>query len=652
MRFFSKLVRRSELAGNRRVVASSWSLTIVGVVIVLGIAALAFATSPVALAQDSSPQFDPTLVPTPASPPLASIGRSIFQQNCAPCHGPEGNGDGPSASGLPNPPFAFADASLTADRTLAEWFFTAKFGRMDKMMPPWQNQLSDDEIWEAVTYAWSLHTSESAVTDGAALYADSCTACHGETGAGDGPEATGSMPDFSDIGYTITRSQNDWIAGWQDAHPDIGADWSADQRQNVLEYVRTFSYSPPWEPPYKPGNGVIRGVGQQGTPGAPDIAGLEVTLDAFAGFDPVATFTSTLDAEGQFQFDGLMVDPNILYLATIGFDGVAYRSPILTLSPDQPEIDTDITVYATTDDDSAIVVDRSHWIIDPQPGALVIGQNLVFGNEGDRTLVGHSVDGVDGPVTVALKVPEGAQEITFQNGTLGQRFKQSGNVIYDTAPVIPGKGTRQIVIRYMIPYSGTEAQIRQEFLYPVRLANLLIPELPGLNIEVSPLEDRGTESIQGDSYHIWQTDNLTGNEITVGFTGLLRPGDPDPRADAASGQVSASPANTARLDSRTAWVLGGFIAVLLAGVLIWASRQTAEQEADPEELLLREQDFLIAEIARLDDLHTLEEIDDAAWQHERSQLKARLLKVAARLAEEQSTNGKVMPETQQEVKST
>src|SRR5512137_720987 len=50
------------------------------------------------------------------APPNPLSGKDLYAQNCAPCHGTTGNGDGPSAAGLSVPPTAFADPNALAGK--------------------------------------------------------------------------------------------------------------------------------------------------------------------------------------------------------------------------------------------------------------------------------------------------------------------------------------------------------------------------------------------------------------------------------------------------------------------------------------------------------------------------------------------------------
>lgn len=52
---------------------------------------------------------------------------------------------------------------------------------------------TDQELWDLVAYAWRSATTTDALTEGRALFASNCAACHGEGGGGDGVMAS-SMP--------------------------------------------------------------------------------------------------------------------------------------------------------------------------------------------------------------------------------------------------------------------------------------------------------------------------------------------------------------------------------------------------------------------------------------------------------------------------
>jgi mono/diheme cytochrome c family protein len=595
-------------------------------------------------AQEPSPTFAAEQVTVPTTPPSAAFGRGSYEQNCAPCHGVTGGGDGPTAPSLPYSPTQFADLAAVWALSPAEMFHTTKFGRIERLMPPWQSQLSDDEIWQTVMYAWSLHTDPIFVAGGQTLYAEQCAACHGETGAGDGPNAPVDLVDLSDPAYAITRSQEDWLAGWQAAHPELGQGWSEEEQRQVLEYIRTFSYIPAWESGYRAGSGVINGTVTHGTAGETLPPGLEVTLDVYEHFTLIETFTTTVDATGNFTFTALSVAENISYLASTEFEGIRYSSGLIILTEAAPQATAVIVVYATTSEPPEIRIDRTDWIIDDQPGALLVAQVYYFGSAGDRTFFGAPVEGLEMPATVAIQLPLEAEQVTFEGGLLGGRYQQVGDLYYDTAPLIPGEGTKQILVRFLLPYDDTSIEYTQEFLYPTGEINLLVAELPQLEATVTPRDGEPwevieTQEFQGRSYRLFREADLPPTEIVVSLNGLLAANAVDPRADANTTANATGTGGTtapglviapAAFAPWMAWSVGGLSLLLLAGGTAWAWRGGRMQLAERPLDVRQEMDAVARRIAQLDDRHALGQLDRASWQHQRSQLKARLLEMARR----------------------
>ena len=590
-----------------------------------------------ALAQDQaprqSPPYDSAQVTVPLAPPIAVAGRTSYVENCAPCHGEQGLGDGPTAVDLPEPATAFADKAAIWELSPSMLFHTTKYGRLEKLMPPWENQLDDATIWNTVAYAWSLHTEESETLTGGELYAQSCASCHGEGGAGDGPEADGELPDFTDLTYTTFVSQADWEKGWQDAHAEIGADWSLTQREATLEYVRTFSYVPPWQAPFRPGDGVITGTVVFGADAVEQVDDAVVLLDAYLGFEPVARFTTTLDVDNTFVFENLAVDPELVYLASVSSEGINYSSAMLSLTPERSATSATITIYGATDSPEDIRINRAHWIIDAQPGALVLAQIYLVGNQGNRTYVGRMVDGVDVPVTVGFDIPAEAQEITFQNGALGNRFRRVGNIIYDTMPVTPGDSTQQIIVQYAIPLAGTSFDLRQELLYPVDSLSALVANYPDLRVDAPELTFDSVQNIQGSEYQVWRQSDFGPGVIEMKLQGLLESDAVDPRmlSDAATGTTTQLAQVGPPMETWVSWVMMALVAAGLLGVTgVAIQRGTLASTTTRQDLkVLRES--LITKIAAIDDLHALGQLSDTEWLRQRTNLKAQLMDVMRRL---------------------
>ena len=141
------------------------------------------------------------------------------------------------------PPIAFADPNAVAGKSLAELFDITKNGNMQRMMPPWKNRLNDGQIWDAVAYAWTLHTTPAQLEMGKAVYEANCAACHGTDGKG-----TATGPNLSDFAATSKVSQAAWaqtVAGGKGKMPAFGSKLSAAEQAAGLEYVRSLAFGGP-----------------------------------------------------------------------------------------------------------------------------------------------------------------------------------------------------------------------------------------------------------------------------------------------------------------------------------------------------------------------------------------------------------------------
>jgi hypothetical protein len=66
---------------------------------------------------------------------------------------------------------------------------------------------------------------------------------------------------------------------------------------------------------------------------------------------------------------------------------------------------------------------------------------------------------------------------------------------------------------------------------------------------------------------------------------------------------------------------------LLTSVILFVRRERSRGAATVKDLTARRQE-LIAQIARLDDLHALGELDERAWRRQRARRKDELLAIA------------------------
>lgn len=90
----------------------------------------------------------------------AARGKAKYNEVCAPCHGASGRGDGPAAAGLPTKPRDHTDAAYMRKLSDPQIFDIIKRGGQalgkSPLMPPWDGQLSEQQIQDLVAYIRTL----------------------------------------------------------------------------------------------------------------------------------------------------------------------------------------------------------------------------------------------------------------------------------------------------------------------------------------------------------------------------------------------------------------------------------------------------------------------------------------------------------------
>ena len=170
----------------------------------------------------------------PARPPSALDGQGIYKTNCAQCHGVDGNGVVPAARN-------FRDLDYIRGETPASFFSAIAEGRGE--MPAFDVTLSSDEIWDSVFYIWRLSTDAETLSQGQQIFNDSCASCHGEDGSG---LVLGST-DFTDPHQAVQLAPRDFyltITQGRGSMPAWQSRLSQDERWEVIDYLRTFTYDP------------------------------------------------------------------------------------------------------------------------------------------------------------------------------------------------------------------------------------------------------------------------------------------------------------------------------------------------------------------------------------------------------------------------
>jgi mono/diheme cytochrome c family protein len=557
----------------------------------------------------------------PASPPNPNSGQAIYTERCAPCHGDQGQGDGPQAAQLPNPPTSLGDPSVAREATPADWYTVVTQGRLDQMMPPFAS-LTDAQRWDVVAYALNLSISSSDLDQAQQAYQESCASCHGQ----DGGTPTGGVT-LSDPEWMANQSQEAMVAAISQGSgqmPSFADKLSEDQLWAMSAYVRQLAYNiTPATPAVASSTGtetpapsvetasIVASVslGSGASESSPP-ADLEVTLHGFDGQQEVVTQTGTLDADGSVNFPDLEVVSGRLFIVSAEYQGVRYVSDVSHLTGPGQTTKLPLTLYDTTTDTSAVRASRLHILLDfPSDGVMQVIELWVLSNTGDHTVVASDSGGL------TFSLPAGANNISFQDDSVAQLATRTSDGFSLGMPLRPGQESAQLIFSFNLPYQGG-ADFHQPLAYPVDGVTVLLPD-GGPAVAGGSVQDQGVQDLGGSSYHQYNLQSFDAG----GAIDMQVAGGPSPLLSLAGNWQSI--------------VLGAAALVLvLAAAIAWYRPSLLgfgpvevddEYEEDEEGNDDDDVEHLMAMIARLDDAHEAGEVDDDEYTRRRADLKKRAL---------------------------
>jgi len=175
---------------------------------------------------------------------LLARGSKLFAQNCAGCHGANGDGRGPAAAGLTPKP---SDLRLRR-YSVAGLAHNLWNGVAGSAMPAWRDFPAAD-LASLTAYVQTLHAPVGdkapapafLLARGAVIYASHCLNCHGAQGDGKGPAAPALLPRPANF----TAAQPDTARVLQVLNEGIPGmpSWpglAPADRQAVTQFVRTL----------------------------------------------------------------------------------------------------------------------------------------------------------------------------------------------------------------------------------------------------------------------------------------------------------------------------------------------------------------------------------------------------------------------------
>jgi hypothetical protein len=173
-----------------------------------------------------------------------------------------------------------------------------------------------------------------------------------------------------------------------------------------------------------------------------------------------------------------------------------------------------ITVYETSTETTMLRADRLHLFFDFQkPGVVQIVQMYVINNPTNYLIISNK----PGSPVLKFELPEGASNLEFQNGQIGDRFILTPEGFGDTQGIPPGSGT-QILFAYDLPYK-TDIHLLVKVPLLVETSNIMLPSR-GVTIKSNQLQDLGDKNIQGSVWRIYSSEMIpTGTNLDLLLTG-------------------------------------------------------------------------------------------------------------------------------------
>ncbi len=601
----------------------------------------------------------------PLVPPNPLAGKAIYLEECLPCHGEYGLGNGPEAADLPNPVAPTGDPEVARLAKPAEWYQVVTNGRIERYMPPFES-LTDRQKWDVLAYVYTFSAPVEMVEEGLALYQVHCAECHGEVGQGDGSRAGEFSPpptDFTDQAMMVERSAVALYAGISHPHtegvPTFEGAFSEDGGWALAALMRAFSftgpgdmhvmagednvvYPPPAEEPAPtPEDGEPAEptalAPEEETPGTDEgitstmgtVTGqiihfsgdavstdLEITLHAYDHFEEAFVISTTPAVDGTFLFDGIEIVLGRAFVAEVEYNEIKYLSNLAIIEDLSSPVEMPVTIYNTTTDMTGLIVDRMHVFFEyVPPETMRVVELLIISNPQDKVITSEE----QGEAVFSVVLPDDAANLQFQEGALGERYLSTPDGFSDTRLIYPGTGEYQLLFSFDLPYDR-EIEFTQPMDLAISEVVALVPDI-GIKFKGDQLEFDGPQDIQGASYNVYSgMDFSAGSTLSVDLNG---------KPKLAESAVASS-------SSRSELVFGLVtLAVAFIGTGAWLYRRQQVDEDDLDEDEPQDDlpaapmpdadiDSLMDAIIALDDSYQSGELPEDAYLKRRAELKAQL----------------------------
>lgn len=344
---------------------------------------------------------------------------------------------------------------------------------------------------------------------------------------------------------------------------------------------------------------------------------LEVTLYGFDDMQMVYSETINSAESGNYLFEGVEMVTGRAYLAAVDYQGSTYGSDVAVAEDISQPLSLPVVIYETMTDTSSLTVDRIHIFFDFVEQDLVqVVELFIISNPTDRAVIAEE----EGGPVLEFSLPEGATNLEFQDGALGERYIKTPEGFADTLRIPPGFGEYQVLFAFEMPYKRS-LDFVQEINLPTNALVVLLPDV-GVRVRSDYLQEEGMQDVQGQPYRMYNGGSLSaGSTLTLDLSGRPKAGGPSLTAPS----------------TQTSLVIGvgAFgLALIIAGVWLYVRNRGRETEDEAYETAkgdetdassaMQDSETVMDAIIALDDMYQAGDLPDEAYQKRRAELKTRL----------------------------
>lgn len=268
-------------------------------------------------------------------------------------------------------------------------------------------------------------------------------------------------------------------------------------------------------------NGTITGTVRNGTTDEPAPEGTEVILHAYnSSYTSTETLTTTLDANGRFQFNLTDHPDDWVYLVSTTYQELSFSSNIAPLTAEQT-LDLSLTVYEPTSDPAHVVIDQLQISLTFVGQEVEVSELYSVANEGTAVFTDGSERG-----TVQVNLPDAAQAVAFERGMgpnsgffPAEEFIQEDGRWFDTIALRPGPNSLTMRATYRLPLDDM-LDLSRELPYQANHVTVALPD-NGIAFAADGWQQQSTQSVgERGVILVYARDGLASNsQLALAFSG-------------------------------------------------------------------------------------------------------------------------------------